>query len=738
MTTQEVDNDAHARRQMAQHRVELLRTYCQLHDMSIDAGQLQHRWLAGDVEFGVREFNQALQELGFESRISDGKYADLKKHAHPVIVICEGGALAVVGGVNEEGLVLQRQGEKQPSKLSKQAFEKVWTGRWINARRKPASAMQSDAMTEKFGVSWFLQAMRKYKGLLGEVLLASLFVQIFALMTPLVFQVVIDKVLTHRSLSTLDVLAIALVALAVFEVVLGGMRHYLFTHTTSRLDVELGSKLFRHLMRLPMSYFESRRAGDTVARVRELENARAFLTGQALTSWLDLIFAVVYIGVMYYYSPKLTLIVLIALPIFFGASWLVSPLLRKNLEDKFSLGAENQAFLVETVTSMETLKGQAIEPQWQRQWDRRLGDYVESSFHAGHVSNASNQFVGFASKALTAALLWFGAKAVIDGDLSVGGLIAFNMLSARVNAPILKLASLWQEFTQMRVSIKRLGEIMDAQPEPGFQAERAVPPMVNGQVRFDHVNFRYNPNARDVLSDVSFDVKAGEIIGIVGVSGAGKTTLLRLLQRLYTPQQGRILIDGMDLNLLDAGWLRRQMGVVAQDSVLFNRSVRENIALSDPQLPMEAIMEAAKLAGAHEFILELPEGYDTLIGERGGRLSGGQRARLAIARALVTNPRLLLLDEATAALDYESERVIQENMSKITQGRTVFIVAHRLPTLRRADRLMVFEDGRLIETGNHTTLMAAKGRYFDLYQAHQILETAMNQKDAVETEARNA
>ncbi|MCU0763035.1 MAG: type I secretion system permease/ATPase [Hydrogenophaga sp.] len=709
----------------ARDAIDLLRLYGQLNDMPLDIGQLQHRWQQGSEAFGLPEFNLALQELGFESRVVKGRLTRLFKLGQPVVVSLRSGELAIAGGFSDQGAVVQKQGQTEAQRMSRAQLAEAWDGRWIEAHRKLANDPSAAAVKEKFGVSWFLRAMKKYRTLLGEVLLASLFVQVFALMTPLVFQVVIDKVLTHRSLSTLDVLAIALAALAVFEVVLSAMRHYLFTHTTSRLDVELGTQLFRHLMRLPLSYFESRRAGDTVARVRELDNARAFLTGQALTSWIDLLFTAVYLAVMFYYSPMLTGIVVAALPVFFAASWIVTPILRKNLEDKFALGAENQAFLVETVTSMETLKGQAVEPQWQRQWERRLGEYVGSAFQAGHVSNATNQFIGFASKVLTVLLLWFGARAVMNGDLTVGGLIAFNMLSGRVNAPILKLASLWQEFTQMKVSIQRLGEIMDAPAEPGFQAQRALPPAVQGAIKLDHVGFRYQPNGAEVLADVSFEVKPGEVIGIVGVSGAGKTTLLRLLQRLYTPQQGRILIDGMDLNLLDTGWLRRQMGVVSQDSVLFNRSVRENIALAQPHLPMETIMRAAKLAGAHEFILEMPDGYDTLIGERGGRLSGGQRARLAIARALATDPRILLLDEATAALDYESERAIHDNMAEITVGRTVFIVAHRLPTLRMANRILVFEAGRLIESGSHASLMAAHGRYHALYQAHQILETTL-------------
>jgi len=703
--------------------LEALRLFARLHDLPLDPGQLRHRWVSVEEQFGFAQCHLALQELGFETRVHRGRWTTLSQSVAVVMVSLKDGRLALVGGFTPGSAVVQCQGETQAQKMDQATFESLWDGQWIEARRRVSGGAGPTEQREKFGVSWFIRAMGKYRTLLGEVLLASLFVQVFALMTPLVFQVVIDKVLTHQSLSTLDVLALALVVLAIFEVVLSGMRHYLFSHTTSRLDVELGTQLFRHLLRLPLSYFESRRAGDTVARVRELDNARHFLTGQALTSWIDLLFVVVYLAVMFYYSPMLTGIVLASLPVFFAASWLVTPLLRKNLEDKFSLGAENQAFLVETVTSMETLKGQAVEPQWQRQWERRIGEYVHSSFQAGHLGNATNQFIGFASKLLTVVLLWFGARAVIDGDLTVGGLIAFNMLSGRVNAPILKLASLWQEFTQMKVSIQRLGDIMDAPAEPSFQAQRAVPPPLTGAVKWDHVTFRYQPNGQEVLADVSFEVQAGEVIGVVGISGAGKTSLMRLLQRLYTPQQGRILIDGMDINLLDTASLRSQMGVVSQDSVLFNRSVRDNIALSDPHMSMESVMRAAQLAGAHDFILGLPDGYDTLIGERGGRLSGGQRARLSIARALACDPKIVLFDEATASLDYESERLVHDNMAQIAAGRTVFMVAHRLPTLRMANRILVLENGRLIEQGSHAHLMALKGRYHALYQAHQVLET---------------
>lgn len=711
-------NDPQSTASVEDANAALLQLFAQIHGISTDRARLIDQFFPPGEPFGPADLVMALEGLGFSAHRLSGDFRRLAREALPAFAETKDGGFLLVGRVDDDGVLVQPAGAAAPQRLSRAEFEARWSGHWIAARRHATQGGGS-----RFGLGWFWESLRKYRGLMGEVLLASLFVQIFALVTPLVFQVVIDKVLTQRALTTLDVLVVALVGIAVFEAVLSGMRQYLFTHTTNRIDVELGAKLFRHLLRLPLAYFESRRGGDTVARIRELENARNFLTGQALTSWLDLLFAVVFLAVMFHYSATLSLIVVAALPILFGASWVVTPLLRRKLEDRFALGAENQAFLVETVTAMETLKSQAVEPFWQREWERRLANYVNAAFHSGQLAGATNQFIGFTSKLLTAVLLWFGARLVIEGELTVGGLIAFNMLAGRINAPILKLAALWQEVTQMKVSVQRLADIMDAPAEPGFAPERATPPAIAGRVTFDHVSFRYRADGPEVLADVSFEARPGEIIGLVGVSGAGKTTLMRLVQRLFVPERGRILIDGMDLSLLDAHWLRRQMGVVGQDTALFNRSVRDNIALGHPDLPMEAVMHAATLAGAHDFILQLPEGYDTLIGERGGKLSGGQRARIAIARALATDPRLLLFDEATAALDYESERVIHDHLREICAGRTVFMAAHRLSTLRLADRILVLEQGRLVESGHHSALLQQGGRYRDLYRAHHVLET---------------
>jgi subfamily B ATP-binding cassette protein HlyB/CyaB len=352
----------------------------------------------------------------------------------------------------------------------------------------------------------------------------------------------------------------------------------------------------------------------------------------------------------------------------------------------------------------------------QRRWEEQLAAYVSASFRVLSLGNVASQMVQLVNKLATAGILYFGARLVIDGSLTVGELVAFNMLAGRVSAPVLRLAQIWQDFHQTRLSIARLGDILNSTPEPALQSAQTALPPVRGDIKFEHVTFRYQIDGPAILQDVSFQVPAGQVIGIVGPSGSGKSTLTKLIQRLYIPESGRISVDGIDLTVIDPAWLRRQIGVVLQENVLFNRSVRENIALADPAIPIERIIAAAELAGAHEFVLKLPKAYDTILDERGSSLSGGQRQRIAIARALVTNPRILILDEATSALDYESERIIQQNMAAIAKGRTVIIIAHRLSTVRRADRIMTIEDGRLVEDGSHDELIGNGGRYASLYR----------------------
>ena len=583
---------------------------------------------------------------------------------------------------------------------SMEAFAAQWTGELILITSRASLAGE----LAKFDFSWFIPSLIKHRKLLGEVLLISFMLQLFALVSPLFFQVVMDKVLVHRGITTLDVLVIGLVVVVVFESLLNALRTYVFSHTTSRIDVELGARLFRHLVQLPLAYFQARRVGDSVARVRELENIRSFLTGNALTVVLDVLFSVIFIAVMLFYSVPLTLIVLVSLPLYFGLSLAVVPILRRRLDVKFARGAENQSMLVETVTGIQTVKASALEPSFSRRWDNQLAAYVSASFKTQNLASWAHEGVNLIGKLVNAATLWYGAHLVMGNELTVGQFVAFNMFAQRVAQPIMRMAQLWTDFQQTGISMARLGDILNTRTEvpPSTAAQL---PALKGRVTLDQLTFRYRPEAAPVLNGVSLDVRPGEVIGIVGRSGSGKSTLTKLIQRLYTPEQGRLLVDGIDISLIDAAQLRRQVGVVLQENLLFNRSVRENIAIVDPAAPLEAVMQAAQLAGAHEFISELPEGYDTMVGEQGASLSGGQRQRVAIARALFTQPRILIFDEATSALDYESEAIVQRNMAHICKGRTVFIIAHRLSAVRHAHRIVVMDKGRIVEGGTHDALL---------------------------------
>ncbi len=683
-----------------------------LQGVAAEPAQLHHQLGMAGKPVGVVEMLRCARQLGLKARSLSTRWARLARTPLPAIAELRDGSFLLLGKATEDKVLVHVPGTSQAEIMTQQQFEAAWTGRLVLMMRR---ARLGD-VAQRFDIGWFAGALNKYRGLLGEVLLASFFLQIFALLTPLFFQVVIDKVLVHRSITTLEVVAVAIVGFAVAETLLGIMRTYLFAHTTNRVDVELGARLFRHLMALPLSYFQSRRVGDSVARVRELENIRIFLTSSALTLLLDLFFTVVFVGVMFFYSPLLSWIVIAAFPFYIAISIAAAPLFRRRLDEKFRRGAENQAFLVENVAGIETVKAMAAEPQMQRRWEDQLASYVSASFRVLSLGNTTSEVVQLIAKLVNAAVLFFGARLAIEGSLTIGELVAFTMIAGRVSAPVLRLAQIWQDFHQTRLSVDRLGDILNTPTEPTYAPGRAALPALEGNIVFDHVSFRYRPDGQRVLHDVSFSLAAGEVVGVVGLSGSGKSTIAKLIQRLYVPESGRVVIDGMDLAMADPAWLRRQIGVVLQENVLFNGTIRDNIALADPAMALARAVGAAKLAGAHDFILRLPEGYDTVVGERGASLSGGQRQRVAIARALVGNPRILIFDEATSALDYESERIVQENMRQIAHGRTVVIIAHRLSTLRIADRVLTIDEGRLVEDGTHDELMRAPGRYAALHK----------------------
>lgn len=682
------------------------------HEILVNEAQLKHQFGKPGENFTSDDIQLTAGSFNLKSKSLAVDWTDLSKISFPAIGINKTGGFFVIAGLKEDKVLLHDPLEKKPVVLPKEIFLKDWSGEVVLIQKR----LGFKSLDNKFGISWFVPAILRYKKLFAEVLIASFFVQLFALITPLMFQVIVDKVLVHNGMTTLHVIAIAMIGIAIFEVVLTFLRNYVSSHTTNRIDIILGSKLYRHLLALPLKYFETRRVGDSVARVRELENIRAFLTGSSITLIIDLFFTSVFFSVLFYYSPLLTMVVAAALPFYILLALVVTPNLRKRLQEKFEQGAENQAFLVESISGIETVKGMSVENSLQHRWENQLAGYITASFRSAQMSNLASQIAGLVNKITVVMILWIGASLVMQGELTIGQLIAFNMIAMRISSPILRFVQLWQDFQQTGISIKRLGDILNTKTEFIRQQNSTVNPAINGGIRFENVSFSYSPETQPALQDFTLDIKSGEVIGIAGRSGSGKSTLIKLIQGFYRPQAGRVLVDGYDLAMLDAVQLRKQIGIVMQDNFLFNRTVRENIALSNPSADFEKVISVAKVAGAHEFILDLPAGYDTVIEEQGTNLSGGQRQRLAIARALLTDPKILLLDEATSALDYESEKIIQKNMQKICQGRTVVIIAHRLNSLLHADRVLMLDNGKLVEQGRHQDLLNLQGNYAQLYK----------------------
>ena len=602
-------------------------------------------------------------------------------------------------------------------KVTRAELHDVWDGDLVLITTRESLMVQG----KRFDVTWFIPQIVKYRRLIGEVLLITLCINLLGLAAPLFFQNVVDKVLVHDTLDTLTVLAIGFVGVSFWETGFGWLRTRLYSETSQKIDVELGARLFRHLLGLPIGYFENRRVGDIAMRVRQLETIREFLTNASLTVLIDPLFTLVFLAVMWIYSVKLFLISVLTIPAYIVVAMLVTRPLQTLIEEKFERGAANNALLVESIAGINTLKAGAVEPQWQERWERQLAGYSFASQRVINLGNTGSQLIQLVSKLNLAAILYFGAEAVIDHQMTVGGLVAFNMFAQRVSGPVIRMAQLWQDFQQVRIAIARLGDVLNQPVEPGAGSRTSLP-AIKGLIAFEEVRFRYGLEGPWTLDDINLTIPAGASLGIVGSSGSGKSTLTKLLQRLYVPQAGRVTIDGVDIAQIDPAWLRRQIGVVLQENLLFNRSIRENIALANPAMPLEQVMAAATLAGAHDFILGLPYGYDTPIEERGTNLSGGQRQRLAIARALVTGPRVLILDEATSALDAESEEIIQANLKAMTQGRTVLIIAHRLSAVRQCDHIIALERGRIVERGTHDELLRAGGRYADLHRRQTGLE----------------
>ena len=626
-----------------------------------------------------------------------------------------GESFALVARSNQSGLVLASPRDGlvilEPDQLSETFPEGIDV---LLLERSNATLNQT------FGPSWFWPALRRYRGVLTQVLVASFVVQLFALANPLLIQVIIDKVISQRSLDTLQVLGIALVAVTLLEGVLGSLKTFLFSETTNRIDQRLGAEVIDHLLRLPLGYFDKRPVGELGSRISELEKIRNFLTGQALTTLLDAAFSVIYIVVMVVYSWLLTLIALAVLPIQIGLTLIGAPLFRRQYRQAAEANAKTQSHLVEVLTGIQTVKSQNVEMVSRFSWQELYATYINRSFEktiSGTVLSQTSQVLQKLSQLL---VLWIGATLVLSGDLTLGQLIAFRIISGYVTQPLLRLSSIWQSIQELKVSFERLADVIDTPQESDAVDKAKVPlPPIDGEVTFENLSFRFRKDMAPVLKDVNLNVKAGTFVGIVGQSGSGKSTLMKLLPRLYAPDEGRILIDGYDIDKVELYSLRRQIGIVPQDPLLFSGTISENIALTQPDAGSDEIVMAAKLADAHDFIMGLPSGYSTPVGERGASLSGGQRQRIAIARTLLSNPKLLVMDEATSALDYETERRVCDNLVGALQDCTVFFITHRLATVRRADLIVVMHLGVVAEIGSHDELMERRGRYYALYRQQE-------------------
>ena len=685
------------------------------YNIPADYRQLERAYVLEEGSVDFTTLVRAAKDLKLKARKYEGlTEADLDKLVYPVLIKLHSGRSVVITTIREGDIyVMDPVFSQQPAKVDRYKLLMDWTGDAILFTRR----YELDKKQQKFGFRWFVPVVEKYMPFLRNVLFLSLLLQLLGLASPIFTQNIIDKVLVHRAADALDVLVLGMLICTVFQNWMQCLRAYLFTNIASKMDVALSSRLFKNITALPVSYFQKWQVGDVVSRLGELQTLRSFMTGSSLTIILDIIFAIVYFIVLFLYNRMLSVVVLVMIPLFVILNLVVAPIFKRMINDKFLIGAENRSFLIEAITGIHTVKSSTIENSFTRRYEEQLARFVKASFDVVNLANIANSIGTFLFSMFNLAILWVGAYNVMEGEITVGELIAFQMIAGQLIAPVMRLINQWQYFQQIRVSMERLADIMDEETEPAFNPSRTTLPSLRGDIALEKLAFSYTPEGGKVLDNVNIRIPAGMKVGIVGRSGSGKSTLTKLIQRLYLPDTGRILIDGVDIAQVEPAWLRRQIGVVLQDSKLFSGTVEENIRIACPNATHEDVVNAAKLAGADEFVSKFPHGYETFVGERGSLLSGGQRQRIAIARALISNPRILIFDEATSALDYESENIIMSNIEPISRGRTMLMIAHRLSTVRDCDAIIVIEKGRIIEAGSHDELMKRNGVYAKLHQA---------------------
>ena len=696
---------------MAETGLVSIEVISKIHTVSIDMQAIKRRYFIED-ELSSEEVLRILQDHGIRSRLKKLKSIDeLLKYPCPLIIISPNNEFHILIGKKENKIFIFDCNEKKPKDMTTEEFLKFWGGEAI-------AVYPRFTKTEFFlNMKWLFKEFYKHRPTFTAVITASFFIQLFGLVTPLFIQVIIDKVLAHHALTTLEVVSGAFMVVLVFDTIMNLMRNYLLYHTANKVDAGLGAKVYRHLLSLPFRFFETRKVGNIIARVRELENLRQFMTNISLTVLLDTVFSVVFIAIMWVYSGYLTLIVLAIVFVIALISFIATPMIKERLNDKFQKGAHNYSFLVESITGIQTVKSLAIEGKMIKDWEKSLGDYIMSAFRLSNLGNVAVTSSQTLQKAMSLAVIYFGVSLVFDKSMSVGQLIAFQMFASQLSGPILRLVRMWQDFQQAKLSLDRIGDIINTPPEVVGGAITVKE--IKGEIIAKDVTFRYAPESPLVLDGVSFNINAGMMVGIVGRSGSGKSTIAKLIQRLYLPVEGTIMLDGVDIRHMDPLFLRYRTGIVLQECFLFSGTIKENISMAAPNASMELIIQVARIAGAHDFISEMPMGYDTYVEERGSSLSGGQKQRIAIARALIMNPNILIFDEATSSLDYESERIIQQNLNLIRKGRTVIFIAHRLSVMRECDMVIVIDRGKIVETGNHESLMKKDGLYAYLYKQQE-------------------
>lgn len=650
------------------------------------------------------------ESIGLHTQLLELEATALRR-LQPPLLLRWGDGLAVVWDANAKTVLLGIPADRTRV-LSWEAFEEEW-----GAEGEVLSLRVTDhTPRRRFGFAWFLPALRQHRTVLIEVLLASFFVQLFGLVNPLLIQQVIDKAIINSSPGALTVLGSLLVVFALFEGLLLCLRTFLFVDTTNRIDLDLGTSVIDHLLRLPLRYFDRRPVGEVSNRINELEKVRGFLTGTALTTVLDALFALLYIVVMLVYSWQLTLLVLLVVPLLAAVVLVASPIVRQQLQRRAIASARTQSHLVEVLSSMITVKAQNIELRSRWKWQDLYTDYVAEGFDNTIVSTVASTFNGFLNKLSSLAVIWGGAYLVLSGELTLGELIAFRIIAGYVTGPLLRMANVWQSIQETALSLERLADVIDHPEEaPEDNGSRLNMASIQGRIEFQDIEFRYQPSSPLLLKGVNLKIDQGTFVAVVGLSGSGKSTLTKLLTRLYAPEKGRVLVDDIDISKVELYSLRRQIGVVPQETVLFEGTVEENIALTNPEASTEEVIEAARIACAHDFIMSLPAAYSNQVGERGSGLSGGQKQRIALARTILQKPNLLIMDEATSALDYQTERVVCDNLMKALKGRTVLFITHRLSSITTADSIVVMGDGVVLEQGTHAELIEARGAYYALY-----------------------